>query len=70
MYLIRRFEYQADEFAVTHGHGKPLKEGLIKLFKENKGPLVADPYYSALNHSHPTMIERIDAIDVAMKYVS
>mmetsp|Transcript_23052 Transcript_23052/g.30661 ORF Transcript_23052/g.30661 Transcript_23052/m.30661 type:complete len:370 (-) Transcript_23052:99-1208(-) len=67
MFFIRRAEYQADAFAVTHGHAQPLKDGLINLFKRNKGPLVADPMYSALNHSHPTLVERLQAIDQATK---
>lgn len=67
MYFIRRAEYQADAFAVKHNHGKQLKNGLVTLFKRNKGPLVADSLYSALNHSHPTMVERLTAIDEAIK---
>ena len=63
MFFIRRAEYAADAFAVKHNHGKALKSGLINLFKRNKGPLVADPLYSAMNHSHPTLIERLHAID-------
>ena len=66
MYFIRRAEYQADEFAVKHNHGKALKSGLVNLFKRNKGPLVADPLYSAMNHSHPTLVERLNAIDESM----
>jgi len=67
MHAIRRAEYQADAFAVTHNHGQALKDGLVNLFKRNKGPLVADPLYSALNHSHPTLIERLHAIDDTIK---
>ena len=66
-YLIRRAEYQADAFATKHNHGKNLKSALINLFKRNKSPLVADPVYSALNHSHPTLVERLHAIDECMK---
>lgn len=66
MQVIRKNEYQADEFAVKHNHGNALKKGLVNLFKRNKGPLVADPLYSRFNHSHPTMIERLQAIDKAM----
>ena len=67
MFFIRRAEYQADAFAVKHGHGVALKSGLINLFKKNKGPLVADSLYSSLNHSHPTLVERLHAIDYTMK---
>ena len=67
IYFIRRAEYQADAFAVKHGHAQPLKDGLVNLFKRNKGPLVADSLYSALNHTHPTLIERLEAIDKEVK---
>ena len=69
MYFIRRAEYQADAFAVKHNHGKALKSALINLFKRNKGPLVADPLYSTMNHSHPTLVERLHAIDDAINSV-
>ena len=67
MYIIRKAEYEADQYAVTFNHGPALKKGLISIFKRNKAPLVADPCYSALNHSHPTLVERLRAIDKAIK---
>lgn len=67
MYLIRANEYQADDFAVSYGHGEDLKNGLIKLFKKSKGSLTADPLYSAFNHSHPTLVERLRNIDFKLK---
>lgn len=67
MYMIRRAEYQADAFAVSFNHGKAMKAALISLFKRNKGPLVADSLYSAYNHSHPTLTERLVAIDEQIK---
>jgi Zn-dependent protease with chaperone function len=48
---------------VTYSHAKGLKSGLILLFKHNKGQLLVDPVWSALNNSHPTLIERLQAID-------
>ena len=67
MYMSRTFEYQADNFAVTYGHGKSMKSALTNLFKRNKGPLTADPLYSAMNHSHPTLLERLQNIDHQFK---
>ena len=66
MNFNRRAEYIADQFAVDNNHGKALKDSLINQFKRNKGPLVADPLYSTVNHSQPTLIERLNAIDGAM----
>lgn len=67
MRMIRQMEYQADDFAVKYGHGENLKKGLVNLFKRNKGPLSADPLYSALHHSHPTLLERMMNIDKQIK---
>ena len=52
---------------MRHNHGKALKTGLVNLFKRDKGPLVADPTYSAMNHAHPTLVERLKAVDEAIK---
>lgn len=67
MYTIRLAEYEADAYAVSFNHGPALKKGLIEIFKINKGALTSDPLYSALNHSHPTLVERLHAIDKAIK---
>ena len=67
MWLIRSAEYQADDFAIGFGHGENLKAGLVKLFKKNKGPLTADALYSAHNHSHPTLVERLRNVDEQLK---
>jgi STE24 endopeptidase len=67
MYVIRRAEYEADAYVVRYNHAKGLKSGLIILFKHNKGQLIVDNVYSALNNSHPTLIERLQAIDSLVK---
>ena len=67
MYMVRHAEYEADQYAVSFNHGSALKKGLISIFKRNKASLVADPLYSAFNHSHPTLVERLHAIDKAIK---
>lgn len=65
--MSRRYEYQADGFAVELGHGKSLGAALRTLHKENKGPPNVDPLYSAYHFSHPHLPERLRAIDAAMK---
>ena len=67
MHVIRSHEFEADNYAVQFNHGSALSRGLIQIFKNNKGALVADPIYSALNYSHPTLVERLTAIDKAIK---
>jgi len=59
----RRFEFQADEFATRLGHGEALKAALLKLQKDNLGYPLFDKLYSSWHHSHPPIIERLEAID-------
>jgi STE24 endopeptidase len=65
--VSRRFEYQADGFAVQQGKGKELREALLKLEETNKASLNVDPLYSAYHHSHPHITERLASIDAALK---
>ncbi|XP_012540453.1 CAAX prenyl protease 1 homolog [Monomorium pharaonis] len=61
--ISRRHEFQADKFATKLGHGKSLKASLLKLQKDNLGYPLYDKWYSCWNHSHPPIIERLEAID-------
>ena len=65
--MSRRFEYQADAFAVEMEKGNLLQSALTKLFRDNLGFPLADPLYSAFNHSHPTFLERVKAIRSGLK---
>lgn len=65
--ISRRFEFQADGFGVELGRGEQLREALVILDKENKGAVNVDALYSSFHHSHPPLLERLAAIDVAMK---
>lgn len=65
--MIRRFEYQADGFAVALKRGSALSTALTKLNKDNLSFPVADPLYSAFHLSHPTYLERLRAITAADK---
>jgi STE24 endopeptidase len=62
--LSRRHEYQADAFAVRNG-GDPasMQSALIKLSGENLSNLTPHPWYSAFHYSHPTILERVKAIE-------
>lgn len=58
--IIRSFEYQADEFAARRK--LKIDTALIKLCNENNSVIESDPLYSALNESHPTLAQRVQAI--------
>ena len=62
--MSRKFEYQADNFSCELGYGEELKSALTKLSKENKSDLDPDPLYSMINYTHPTLIERVRAINI------
>lgn len=57
--LSRKFEFQADSFAVNLGKAAPLERALLQLNKDNLGFPINDDLYSAWHHSHPPLLERI-----------
>ncbi len=60
----RKHEYEADAYAVTNTeYGNDLKEGLIIMSRENLSNLTPHPLYSFYHYSHPTVGERIRAMD-------
>ncbi|CAF1008983.1 unnamed protein product [Brachionus calyciflorus] len=61
--LGRRFEFQADEFAKNLGKSKYLKSSLVKLCKDNLSFPMCDWLYSAFHHSHPSLLERLEALN-------
>ncbi len=62
--LSRRFEYEADRFAVAAvGTAQALKQALLKLSKDNLSNLTPHPLYSFYHYSHPTLSERMRAMD-------
>lgn len=60
--LSRKFEFQADDFAVKLGKAEPLEKALLQLNKDNKGFPVYDNLFSAWHHSHPPLLERISVL--------
>jgi STE24 endopeptidase len=61
--LSRKHEYEADRFAVqTLGDGKAMEGALVNLTVKNLSNLTPHPWYSAYHYSHPSAVERIDAI--------
>eukprot|EP00892_Ulva_mutabilis_P010597 jgi/Ulvmu1/790/UM010_0164.1 len=67
--LSRRYEFQADAFAVKMKHAPELQEALKNLDKENKSDFVVDRLYSQYHYSHPPLVERLRAIQAAAKKV-
>lgn len=65
--LSRRFEYAADKFAADNGYGEALISGLKKLAKNNFACLTPHPVVVALTYSHPTISQRVEALEKCMK---
>ena len=60
----RKNEYEADAYALKLGYASTLRSALIKLSVKNLGGFNVDPLYSAWNHSHPSLVERLNALGV------
>ena len=53
LYITRRHEFEADDYAAKQADPKELIQALVKLYKENAATLTPDPLYSAFHDSHP-----------------
>jgi STE24 endopeptidase len=60
--LSRKNEYEADAFAHDLGYNRDLKSALVKIHIENLGNLIPDKWYSAYHASHPSLVERLQAL--------
>lgn len=61
--LQRRQEYQADGYAKRLGLSKDLSRALITLQIKNLSTMSVDELYSAYHYSHPTLAERLTALE-------
>ncbi len=55
----RRYEFEADEFAVCHADGAALGQTLVKLYGGNAATLTPDAAYSAFYDSRPPPAVRV-----------
>ena len=61
--LSRRNEFAADAFArQAMGDSEHLAAGLLKLRSDSKSMPLSHPLFSAVYHSHPPIIERVQAL--------
>ena len=61
--LSRKFEYEADAFAVRLGYTEDLSKSLIKLQVQNLSTMDADWMYSSYHFTHPILPERLRALE-------
>lgn len=62
-YISRKHEYQADAFAAKEGYGDKLIAALKRLSKEALSDINPHPVKVVLDYSHPTLSQRITAIE-------
>ncbi|KAI3385265.1 hypothetical protein SNEBB_007402 [Seison nebaliae] len=60
--MTRKFEFDADRFAAERNHGDNLSNALVKLTEDNLGYPYHDYLFSMWHHSHPTLLQRLEAI--------
>lgn len=58
-YISRRYEFEADEYAIAQTDGEHLTQALVKLYQDNASTLTPDPLYSMFHDSHPPALVRI-----------
>jgi STE24 endopeptidase len=67
-WLSRRHEYEADRYAIEVARRpEALASALLRLNGENLSNLHPHPWYSAWHYSHPTLVERLSAIERAAR---
>ncbi|MBC7692884.1 MAG: M48 family metallopeptidase [Methylotenera sp.] len=64
--LSRRFEFEADTYSVqTYRHREALISALKRLSAENLSSLFPHPFKVLLEYSHPPVLQRIHALQIA-----
>lgn len=58
-HFLRKFEYQADDYAKKTYKAEPLVSSLKKLSKNSLSNLTPHPAYVWVHYSHPTLLERV-----------
>ena len=66
-WLSRKFEYQADAFAKENHNAADLISGLKKLSRKSLSNLTPHPWYVLTHYSHPTLLQRIKALNLPKK---
>jgi len=57
--VMRRHEFEADDFAAEQTDPSTLVRALVKLYEDNANTLTPDPLYSAFHDSHPPAPVRV-----------
>ena len=55
----RKFEFEADAYAVANSDRQALSSALLKLYQDNASTLTPDPWFVAFYYSHPPASQRL-----------
>jgi len=66
-WVSRKNEYAADAFAAKYHQSEALKKALIRLSVKHLSNLKPHPVYVFFHYSHPTLLQRIRALDIKEK---
>lgn len=66
-FIMRKYEFEADDFAAHQSSASELIKALVKLYRENANSLTPDPLYSAFHDSHPPAPIRIAFLSSKLK---
>ncbi len=58
----RRFEFEADAYAVANSNAQALGSALLKLYQDNASTLTPDPWFVTFYYSHPPASQRLERI--------
>jgi len=61
-WLMRKQEFEADDYAIEQASATAMIQALVKLYRENANTLTPDPLYSAYHDSHPPAPIRVSHI--------
>ena len=64
--MTRSMAFAADQYSVDNGYGAYLHSGLIAVHVNNSGCLNPDWLYETVHYTHPSLIERLKAIEKRM----
>ncbi|MBK7172559.1 MAG: M48 family metallopeptidase [Bacteroidales bacterium] len=63
-HFSRKHEYQADNFAASTLNNEFLSAALIRLSVSNLSNLTPHPWYVFIKYSHPTLMQRLTALEI------
>jgi STE24 endopeptidase len=66
-FIMRKHEFEADDYASKQSSAADLIKALVKLYRENSSTLTPDPLYSAFHDSHPPAPIRIAFLSSKLK---